>query len=277
MPAPPQLAFLNAGKRNGEFSVAYDPRAVAQQAGNTNYVYAAAQELTLGDPTVPSCIIAKKTVVYVSADGGQTWTLAPGNADLPGANNPGAAFDRARLAQNQVWATDQTIRVASDGTVYLTILDDSPYASCQDLTILERTAFNRIELFTSAPGAGHFTGVVVVDDSEGTTNSNGTREFFDLPQLAVSPADPNLAVIFYSGNFVSPTVLALRTVQRTASGMIVSQPQTNLGLASESALAFDEAGLLYVVGSDLSVKQFRRRPAGVRRLRFLGRRTASRS
>jgi hypothetical protein len=68
----PIEAFGTTGVRNGELSVAYDPRPVAAQGAGISYVYAAAQELTL-DPAVPlpSCIIAKKIVVYVSEKGGQ--------------------------------------------------------------------------------------------------------------------------------------------------------------------------------------------------------------
>src|SRR5260221_4060904 len=72
---PPTVAFLNTPPpnmppfRNGEFTLAFDPRTTAVQGGN-QWVYAAGQELTLAPGAFPSCIIAKRTVVYVSSKGG---------------------------------------------------------------------------------------------------------------------------------------------------------------------------------------------------------------
>lgn len=60
MATPATVTLPNPAKRNGEFTVAFDPRTAAQQ-GNQNLVYAAGQELTLGDLPFPSCIVAKKS------------------------------------------------------------------------------------------------------------------------------------------------------------------------------------------------------------------------
>ena len=144
-PTQLNLAFLNSGKRNGEFSLASDPRSTTAQGGN-QFVYAAGQELTLGNSPFPACIIAKKTVVYFSDQNGRigTWKPAVGNQDLPGANNPKAANPRSQLPQSRVWATDEVIRVASDGTVYLTLLDTAADTSCTPQFDFQHAPFSQV-------------------------------------------------------------------------------------------------------------------------------------
>ncbi len=259
---PPTQAFVNTGLRNGEFSVAYDPRPTSAQGAGNTYVYAAAQELTLDPGTpFPSCILAKKTVVYFSDRGGQkgTWKLAGGNKDLPGANNAAAQFARARLSQGQVWATDQIIKVASDGTVFLSILEMAPFSSCADPTTLNNAPFNQVDIFTSAPGAGSFRGLVVTDDSERVGNrTTGPVDFYDHPTMAVNLTDPTQAVVFYTifQGTMAERATEFRTVRRAADGSIsVVGKQTESALRGFSALAFDEFGKLYSAGGNLQVIQ----------------------
>ncbi len=256
----PIAAFGTTGVRNGEFSVAYDPRPVSAQGKGISYVYAAAQELTL-DPAVafPSCTIAKKIVVYVSEKGGQkdTWNPADGNKFLPGANNASAPFPTAKLPQKQVWATDQVIRVASDGTVYLSILEMSPFTSCADPHTTANAPFNQVDIFVSAPGAKEFHGLVVGDNSERQPGANGTIEFFDHPTMAVNLLDPTQAVVFYSvflDRTAHPTIF--RTVRRATDGSIsIIGRQAEAATRSFSNLAFDEFGKLYSADSSLKVVQ----------------------
>jgi hypothetical protein len=261
-PTPPTLAFLNSGKRNGEFSLAFDPRSTAAQGGS-QLVYAAGQELTLGNTAFPACIIAKKTVVFVSDQGGQpgTWKVAPGSQDLPGANNPQAANPRSRLSQSQVWATDEVIRVASDGTVYLTLLDTAADASCDVQFTFDAVPFDQVEIYASPPGATSFKFLAAKSDAERAgTRPTGSLEFYDLPQLAVNPSDPTQAVVFFTtippG---SPNEQGeVCTVHRAADDTLTRPAPCQNFLIGESNIAFDTQGHLYGVtpSPNLTVTQF---------------------
>jgi hypothetical protein len=257
----PMPAFGTTGVRNGEFSVAYDPRPVSAQGNGNGYVYAATQELTL-DPAVafPSCIIAKKTVVYVSDQGGVagSWKPAVGNSFLPGANNASAPFPSAKLPQAQVWATDEVIRVASDGTVYLSILEMSPFTGCSDPHTINNVQFNQVDIFVSAPGANEFHGLVVGPNSDRKTGTDGSIEFNDHPTLAVNPLDPTQAVVFYTTTLdESANATQFRTVRRAADGSLsLAGMQTETKDRLFSNLAFDEFGKLYSADAGLLVIQW---------------------